>query len=147
MIATAVGIVVLGVGLVVLVTSTSSTALLDLEVGDCFVLPTSVTAADTDAEIDVVETVDVIDCDDPHDAEVTAAGELNPDGDLDYPSDEELFAIVDQRCALVDTVPTDRFGVVPIAPTERSWTSLDGRYLCLAVPFGGGMVTGSIADS
>ena len=147
LIATAAAIAVLGVGLVALVTSTSKTALLDLEVGECFVLPGSDGADAASGDVDVVATVDVVDCDEPHDAEVVGVGDLNPDGDLDYPPDQELFAIVDRRCAAVDDPPTDRFGVVPIAPTERSWSSLDGRFLCIAVPFGGGMVTGSIATA
>lgn len=136
-------LVAVAVGLIAVVVSGSSTSLLDLEVGDCFDLPVDEPAAGGDA-VEVVETVDVIDCDEPHEAEVVAAGELNPDGALDYPSDDELFAVLDQRCAAIGDLPLDRFGIVPIAPTEQSWRSFDGRYLCLAIPFGGAPVTGSI---
>ena len=40
----------------------------------------------------VPRLVDVIDCSDPHDAEVVATGRLNPGRDRAYPSDDELFA-------------------------------------------------------
>lgn len=135
-----VAVVLIAIALIAVVTSSSSTALLDLEVGECFVLPTDV-GDDAGGEFAVVESIEVLSCTEPHDAEVVAVGELNTDGDLDYPLDEELFATVDSRCAAVGDVALDRFGVVPVAPTERSWESFAGRFLCIAIPYGGGLVT------
>ena len=151
-----VGLAVIGVAaaavvLVVIVLSAGSgTALDDLEVGDCFDLP-DVADADADADaggeaagpVEIVQTVDVVPCVDPHDAEVVVVGALDPDGDRPYPSDAELFAEIDPLCARAE-VPGDRYGVVPIAPTESSWTSFDGRFLCIALPYGGEPSTGSI---
>jgi len=133
-----------GIGLILIATSSSTTALLDLEIGDCFDLPD---ASDRrTGGVDVVETVEVVPCDRPHGAEVVGGGQLNPDGGLDYPPDDELFALIDERCLTIDGPPIDRFGVVPIAPTEQSWTTFDGRFLCLAIPYGTVTTTGRAAD-
>ena len=121
-----------------LVGTSSSTSIVDLEVGDCFDLP-------PEEELARFETVDVIDCDEPHGVEVVFVADLNPDGDLPYPPDEELFPLAERRCAVVaDSVPLDVFGIVPLAPTEDTWDGADGRLSCLALPLGGGTTTGSI---
>jgi hypothetical protein len=111
--------------------SSNSTDVTDLDVGDCFVIE-----ADEDGTI---EPVDVIDCTDPHDAEVVAVADLNPDGDLEYPVDEVLFAQADAACASV--APDPRFGILPIAPTASSWEARAGRVVCLAVAYGDQLVT------
>ena len=121
-----------------IVGSASSTAIVDLEVGDCFDLPPE------DAR-DRFETVDLIGCDEPHQVEVVVVVDLNPDEDLPYPPDDELFPIAQQRCrAAVDSVPLDRFGLVPLAPTEDTWNGAAGRLSCLALPMGGGTTIGSL---
>jgi hypothetical protein len=112
-------------------TQSSSTDITDLDVGDCFQLD-----PDDDGSLDLV---DVIDCGDPHDAEVVAIDDLNPGGDQPYPDDDALFGLADARCA---TLPDDpRFGIVAIAPTETSWEARRGRMVCVAVPYGGGQAT------
>ena len=104
----------------------------DLDVGDCFVI-------ETDAD-GTVEPVDVIDCGDPHDAEVLVVADLNPNGDLAYPADEEeLVALADAACAAIDPAP--KFGILPIAPTASTWEARAGRVVCLAVPYGDDLVT------
>lgn len=118
----------------------------DLEPGDCFDLAGALAGADGD--LAAVEAVDTIDCDDPHDAEVVAAGDLNPDGDRTYPADDDLFAEIDRECAsqvpgVVDPDVADRFGIVPIAPDVRTWDDRGGRFACVAVVAGGGTITGS----
>ena len=128
-------VLAVAIAIVVGVTSDSSTALVDLEPGACFDLPES---ADTGS----IETVTTIDCAEPHEAEVVAVGELGSGG-RDYPSDDELFAEVEARCRPVELDAPSRFGLLPIAPTEALWASFDGRYLCVAIPFGGGPVVGS----
>ena len=136
LVAVVVGVLALGVLVVVgAAVSDSSTALVDLESGDCFELPASV-------ETGSLETVVTLDCDDPHDAEVVAVGALGSE-DRDYPADDELFAEVESLCRGVELVEPERFGLLPVAPTERLWESFDGRYLCVAIPFGGDPVTGS----
>ncbi len=138
----AVVILALGVAVAMVVAVTvsdSSTALVDLEPGMCLELPES-------AEPDSIEEVTTIECLEPHRAEVVAVGELGSDG-RGYPADDDLFAEVQQRCRLTELVEPERYGLLPIAPTERLWESFDGRYVCIAIPFGGGAVTGSaLAD-
>lgn len=132
---------VVAVLVLVAIGADDDTSIVDLETGDCFDLP------DVGDEDDVLrlETVEVVDCDDPHEAEVVASGTLNPDRDREYPSDEELFAEIDRRCA-VDAVVPPEFGVLPVAPDAATWETFEGRFACVALRFGGGAVTGSIVD-
>jgi hypothetical protein len=122
----------------------NETSWTDLDTGQCFDLAGAI--ADADGDLAAVTAVDTIACDDPHDAEVVAVGSLNPDGDRDYPTDDEIFAEIDQRCTSLvpDTVDTTRYGIVPIAPDERTWDDRDGRFACVAVVIGGGTVSGSV---
>lgn len=133
----ALGVLVVMVAVFVL-GGADTTSIGDLEVGDCFDVP-------FDGDDERVEAVDVFDCEDPHEAEVVAVGELNPDRSRPYPPDDELFAEIDRRCAALAGDVTDRFGLLPIAPEEPSWEPLGGRFLCVAIPYGGGTTVGSLA--
>lgn len=117
--------------------SADSTSVFDLNAGDCFVLP-------IDGDDTSLEEVDSIGCAEPHDAEVVLVGQLNPDQDRNYPTDEALFAEVESNCSSVP-IPA-QFGMLPIAPDEASWNPLAGRFLCVAVPFGGGKESAPVAD-
>lgn len=119
----------------------NSTAWVDLEVGECFDLAAVVTG-ESDAD---VFTVDTIDCDEQHDAEVVAVGDLNSDRDRVYPSDDVLFDEVDRACAtlIAGAIDEEFYGIVPIAPDERTWEGRSGRFVCVAVVRGGGTTTGS----
>lgn len=128
--------IVIGIGVVQLARS-DATDVTDLDVGECFSLGDAVS---DDGSIDLVEPFG---CDRPHDAQVVAIGDLNPEGDRDYPTDDALFAAVDARCATVDR--DVRFGLVPIAPTEATWNGRDGRFVCVALVIGGGTVEGDHA--
>lgn len=143
----AVGLVVLvgaGVLAIAAVLSLSNeTSWTDLGPGECVDLAAAVDEAEGD--LASVFSVDTVDCEDPHDAEVVVVGELNPDGDRSYPSDDELFAEIDRACAaqLPGTFDEAMYGIVPIAPDERTWDGRQGRFVCIAVVRGGGTVTGS----
>ena len=118
-----------------------TTSFVDLEVGDCFDLPSP---DDEGGTVDVL-AVELVDCDEPHDVEVVAVGDLRAggDGDDEYPG----FEAVDQAAAAAcagTAIDSDRVGVVPVAPTEGTWTSFDGRYACLAI--GAGPLVGSVLD-
>ena len=117
------------------------TIVLDLEAGDCFQVPDDIASS-------TISTIDTISCAKPHEAEVFATGELNPDRDQPYPGDErQLFAQVDARCSnvLVDHPDiVQRFGVLPVVADEKSWASFRGRYVCVAIPYGGGTTDGSL---
>lgn len=97
---------------------------------------------------DTISKVDTVDCDKPHEAEVFATGELDPDRNEPYPDDEQqMFARVDRECAAVLADHPDvmqRFGVLPVVADERSWSSFRGRYVCVAIPYGGGTTEGSL---
>lgn len=136
LVAVVVVVMAAAIAIAVTLTSSSDTALVDLEPGTCFELP--------DGDVAVVESVATVDCDDPHLAEVVAIGSLARDGEP-YPDDDEaLFAVVEQECRRAAPAVFDRFGLLPIAPTEPLWKSFDGRFLCVAIPFGGDPVTGSL---
>ena len=78
-----------------------------------------------------------------------AVGELDPaDGaeEVPRPADDVLFEQVDARCAaaLADRSELlERFGILPVVADEASWDEYDGRYVCVAIPYGGGTTTGS----
>lgn len=120
-----------GVAIIAFLAGGDRISIIDLDVGDCFDLPRG-----EGAEVVEIDVLELVDCDGPHDAEVVAVGDLNPDGDLAYPSDEELFAAADPTCMAVDL--GDDYFVVPIVPTESTWESADGRFVCVAVPFAPG---------
>ncbi len=134
-------LLVVAVGVVIVAALTSSdggTAIVDLEVGDCFDLP------EDESDADEFTSVDVVDCAMPHLAEVVSDGVLNTD-DEPYPDDDdELFGRVEAACREAGVVESDAFGLLPIAPSPELWASFEGRFLCVAIPFGGGAVTGSI---
>jgi hypothetical protein len=140
LLATVTGVALIGVLAIVALTSGDDTLVLDLDAGDCFDVPDDVSQA-------TIDTVDTIDCDGPHEAEVFGNGELNPDRDLPYPGEEQLFERADRECAAVLSERpelVDRFGILPVVPNEASWDSFRGRYVCVAIPYGGGTTEGSL---
>lgn len=136
LIAIAVAVFVVGIGAIVVLTTDSRTSIVDLRPGDCFDVP--------DESSEQIDEVDVVDCAEPHLAEVVAIGSLNESGDEPYPPDDELFALIDAECRAAAVDVSDDFGLLPIAPTPQLWDAFEGRYLCVAIPFGGEPVTGSI---
>ena len=138
-------IFIVGVSAVALIAAlgSSGTAVAELELGDCFDLPAPSSDA-TDQSVEIVERVDLIDCDKAHHAQVVLVGELNSNGDLEYPTDVDLFDAVDLRCAATASLVGDQFGLLPVAPTENSWDRVSGRFHCLAVQFGGASWTGTL---
>jgi uncharacterized protein DUF4190 len=122
------------------------TAVFELERGDCVNFDFN-----PDSEIVVtVTTVDVVDCEKPHTAEVMFIDELNPDGDLPYPSNEQLFADIGEACSnrAPDEVASDvdltDFSSFTVAPDDGSWENDDGPYVCFAIREGGRTSTGSL---
>jgi hypothetical protein len=131
-------VIAAGVAIVAALTgSGDDTAIVDLVVGDCFDLPDDI------SDTDELRSVDTVPCDTPHLAEVVSDGELNPD-DAPYPADDELFDLVERACRAAGVVDSAAFGLLPVAPSPELWASFEGRFLCVAIPFGGEPVTGSI---
>ena len=105
------------------------TAVFDLESGECVNFDFDI---DTDSDVPVeVRTVDVVDCDEEHEAEVIGVGDLNPTDDRDYPSDDELFAEISAACGR-----RDLSSIFTVAPNERSWANDDGPFVCLELSQG-----------
>lgn len=138
----AVVVIVAAVAALIVALGSSSTPVAELDLGDCFDLPA---LDESGRSVAVLERVDVIGCDEPHQAEVVLVGELNAGGDLAYPIDAELFASIDRACLAAAPLLGDRFGLLPIAPTDDTWNRLRGRFQCLAVPYGGGRSTGALS--
>lgn len=112
------------------------TAILTAERADCFVLP----IGEDDTEI---TEIDVIPCDEPHDAQIVETGVLN-EGDAPYPGADELLSLLDRRCPPRGAFPG--FGIVPVAPNEASWSGQQGAYVCMAITVSGELVTTSLFD-
>ena len=126
-------------GVAIAVVRSDDTVVVELDPGQCFELPDEI-----DDEIGVVDTID---CDEPHRAEVVAADELNPERDLDYPGGDESLAAAEQRCnaALAgETAILEEFGIVPVVANESAWGPLEGRFVCVAIPYGGEPTSGSL---
>ena len=96
---------------------------LDVAIGECF---------DRPATPDVVD-VDVVDCDEPHDFEAFATGDLDGDG---YPGAEEVSAqslmLCNERFADYVGRPPAQSGlvVVPVAPTDEQWQNGSRSVTC-----------------
>jgi hypothetical protein len=133
--------VALAVVALVVLSPGDETLVLDLDAGDCFQISDDIAAA-------TISEVDTVDCTRQHEAEVFATGLLDPDREQPYPADQQqLFARVDRQCAaaLADRPDlVERFGVLPVVADERSWDSYRGRYVCVAIPYGGGITQGSL---
>jgi hypothetical protein len=102
-------------------------AVFALDPGDCVDVDLQMVEVD-------VDTMPRIDCTDPHNGEVIATGELNPDRDEPYPDDDALFGELDAICrSALTRFGDDRFTWLPIGPDERAWNVADGPYVCIAV--------------
>ncbi len=132
------------VAILVVLGSDEGTPWVDLEVGECFDLSGAV---DDGVGAEPLVRVVTVPCHEPHDAEVVATGQLAPEQDREYPPDDVLFDLVDRECArqVGDALDPDVYGLLPIAPDERTWNDRGGHYACVAVVAGGGTVTQPIA--
>ncbi|MFD4993701.1 septum formation family protein [Cellulosimicrobium cellulans] len=125
------------------VTEASDADVFSIQVGDCLV-----TAKLPDGEN--VESVPVVPCSEPHDAEVYAETEL-PEGD--YPGDEAIEASADEFClgefeAFVGlSYDESAYYYWPFTPREDGWTSLDDRVVQCVLDTDGTDVTGSLQGS
>ena len=117
----------------------NTTGATELEVGQCVALP-SETATE-------VFRFDDQDCDEPHEAEVFAVGDLG-DGDDPYPGIDEVNRMIEDLCrpefADYVGIEYDRsvFVVTTVYPQEDTW-GLNQEYACIAYDPDGD-TTGSI---
>lgn len=153
-----VSLAAIGIGAVLAVLASvlgdDETPALDLAVGDCVVLDLPVSGD--------LRSVPVVPCDGSHTAEVFAVGELDPDGDREYPPDDQTLLEVMVGVCLRSPgagrpsafeayvgVPFERseLGFLPIAPDRASWGPTNGRYVCLVEHPVADPVAGSLRGS
>ena len=119
-----------------------TTAVFDLEVGDCVELP--------DPDDEEVTRLETFDCTEAHGAEVFAIGDLGS-GNEPYPGVTEVNDMISREClpafeAYVGVPYTDsEFDALPIYPSEENWEEEQG-YVCLAYDKAGDL-TESIKNS
>ncbi len=141
----ALAVVMVALGVLIVVIGSSSTAVGDLQLGDCFDFPA---IGDAEQSVQVLEQVDVIGCEEPHEAEVVLVGDLNSAVVISTtPTTATCSSSSISDAASPHRSSFPNFGVLPIAPSEDSWTRLEGRFQCLAVPYGGGRTIGTLAVS
>lgn len=121
----------------------------DIKAGDCF---NSSASASSDAE--VVNSVELVSCDAPHDAEVYAEGEIT--GHDSYPGDATIQDEATTICSdgfepYVGTgYDSSSYSVTWLSPSEDSWNNIvaaDRTVSCLLISGDGGQLTGSGQDS
>ncbi len=103
----------------------------------------------------MVESVELIDCDDPHEAEVFAQFDVDPDdlpegtGPDGYPGGSELTWFGQDECQdrfedyTGESYWTSRYDVLVVTPSFSSWSEGDRAVTCLLVDPDGGVLTGS----
>lgn len=118
-----------------------ATSVFDLEEGDCF-----------GAAGEQVETVNVVDCEDPHIYEVYALVDYESDDDA-YPGAEDVSAYADEQCEaeFEDFVGIDyessRWYITSVTPSEETWADGDREIVCTLNLEDESEVTGSAEDS
>lgn len=118
-----------------------ATSVFDLEEGDCF-----------GAAGEQVETVNVVDCEDPHIYEVYALVDYESD-DQAYPGAEDVSAYADEQCeaSFEDFVgieyESSRWYITSVTPSEETWADGDREIVCTLNLEDESEVTGSAEDS
>lgn len=110
--------------------------------GDCVQEPPA-----TD-DVELVEQVEAVPCDQPHDGEVYALFDM-PDGD--FPGEEAVSTAGDDRCVtefatfIGTSYEESRYDITTLFPTQDSWEELDDReVVCIVLDPEGGQLTGSL---
>lgn len=118
-------------------------AALLLDVGDCFDDPPGAT--------DVVNNVDLVDCDSPHDNEMYAVVEYPNEGG--YPGDDEVREFADETCIRefetfvgFDYLQSE-LDLGYFWPTDESWDAGDRAVQCFVYELDGSQSTGTLADA
>jgi hypothetical protein len=102
------------------------TSVFDLENGQCF----------NGADEDIVDEVEVVDCDAPHDYEIYHVVDHSAGPSDSWIGDEEMEAFVDDECkgAFEPFVGTDYDSsdlfIYFLAPTENTWSQGDRELIC-----------------
>lgn len=130
-------------------TATDAVSVFELVVGDCF----SAAPDEPDADELVLTTVEVVDCDEPHLAEVVAIGELTADPGDAFPGvadrDAEALALCQPAVEAYTGVPlaASDLGLIWLAPTATTWADGDREVTCAVQSLDGTPLVGSVATS
>jgi hypothetical protein len=130
---------------VLVLASCSTNSVEDLKPGDCFDDPTA-----NGEFIEEIETVPMVDCDDPHDNEVYA--NLNA-VDGAFPGDDALYEEAVVRCLPLfesyvgSPYDTSRLDIVPITPLAEGWADGDRAITCVLYDLELNKLTGSMKSS
>ena len=123
-------------------TEGEETSVFDLEEGDCFGA----------ASGEQVETVNVVDCDEPHVYEVFSLFDYEGDGD-DYPGEETVQAFADVGCDAdfeefvgIDYQSSSWY-ITSVTPSEETWAEGDREVVCTLNLEDRSEVTGSAEGS
>jgi hypothetical protein len=116
----------------------------EIEVGDCVMLPDDIGGE--------VRGIELADCADPHDGEVFAIGDLDPEGDRAFPGADTVTLEVQTACfdAFEPFVgrgySESALDVVVFRPLEMSWL-FDTGYVCVVNDPSGASLVGSVKGS
>ena len=117
------------------------TSVFDLEEGDCF-----------GAAGDQIETVNVVDCEEPHIYEVYSLFDYEGE-DNTYPGREEIRAYADEQCEVdfeefvgID-YQSSRWYITSVTPSEETWADGDREIVCTLNLEDTSEVTGSAEGS
>jgi hypothetical protein len=121
----------------------------DLSVGDCINDPVE----PLPDEVVEVDSVDTVDCAEPHEAEVYALTDLPGDAAASFPGDDAVAQQADEICigGFQDYVgapyESSSLDYSYYVPTAQSWSRGDREVACLAVDYEGELLTGSVRGS
>ena len=117
------------------------TSVFDLEEGDCF-----------GAAGEQVESVNVVDCEEPHIYEVYALVDYETEDDA-YPGQEAVRSYADEQCEAqfegfvgID-YESSRWYITSVTPSEETWADGDREIVCALNLEDNSEVTGSAEDS
>jgi hypothetical protein len=105
--------------------SGEETSVFELEVGDCF-----------STDDDQLETVVVVDCEQPHEYEVFALIEHGAGADEPYPGDAEVLEYADTQCQppfeayVGHDYQTSIWYITSLSPSEETWADGDREIVC-----------------
>jgi hypothetical protein len=101
------------------------TSVFDLEIGDCF-----------SADSDEVESVLVVDCEQPHSYEAFFRFDHEAGPDEEYPGDQEILEYADSECRppFEEFVGTDYessiWYITSVTPSAETWAAGDREIIC-----------------
>ena len=105
------------------------------------------------SEGDLVLSLPVVDCAEPHEAEVYLVDELNPDRSRDFPGETAAAMETEQACldefeAFVGLTYDDSLlDVFYLAPDRRAWNVSRGEVTCMVFEPGNSALVGTLEDA